>query len=161
MAQGQRFHHCNGPERDRLVDWQEYRPAPLQHRLNGRELGLVARALEDFKVADRRDRQGIESIESTRSLTIAAQVPDQHIRIDQHGAARSAFVAGAVSIEARCAQVPNIGCHVGHVVAIVPDAESRIVRDEPVARRGKGGRFFLNALRYVGVVRLAELFPSG
>ena len=48
------------------------------------EFGLVAHALQHFEIADGRQRERAELIESPRGLRVAAQMPDQHIGIDQH-----------------------------------------------------------------------------
>lgn len=58
--------------------------AAFEALLHRDHLGVVTYALEQFQVSDRRDREVRELIEPLRGLGQAAQVPDQHIGVDQH-----------------------------------------------------------------------------
>ena len=84
VRQRERFHQVNGALRDRFGDGQAYGVAHGQTFLHGLQFGAVAHALQQFQPGHGRQGEGVECIEYLRCLGQAAQVPDQHIGIDQH-----------------------------------------------------------------------------
>lgn len=83
MAEGERFHQLGSASRDGLGDGQQSGRALLKHLLYGQQFGHVAHTLQHFEIAHCRQRECAEFIEPACGLRVAAQMPDQHIGIDQ------------------------------------------------------------------------------